>query len=108
MPAFFKARRYCTKCEKVYHCNLDQHPFNEICKISRIPSCKKEGFFKCDWCKLVKITTAFQSTKLSFAQKKKKALILVVSIKIIIYVMAGIVKIVKLLLMLLKGSKGYL
>ena len=33
MPAFFKARRYCTKCEKVYQCTLDKHPCNEICKI---------------------------------------------------------------------------
>ena len=73
MPAFFKARRYCTKCEKVYHCNLDQHPCNEICKICKIPSCKKEGFFKCDLCKLgCKNNNCLSIHQINFCSKQKK------------------------------------
>ena len=71
MPAFFKAWRYCTKCEKVYHCNLD--PCNEICKFCKIPSCKKEGFFKCDWCKLgCKNNNCLSIHQINFCSKQKK------------------------------------
>ncbi len=47
LPAFFKARYYCSKCERVYKYDFDKHACNEICKICKNFNCKKTFIIKC-------------------------------------------------------------